>query len=97
MKKQRSASPSQAMPRSAPDERTESMIRRRFSSSSGFGSWSGNSPSGVQYRVSIESGSVSRIGPTITPPIPLPPSSTTFIGLIELMSTNLAASAWKPG
>src|SRR5438270_886279 len=48
MKKQRSASPSQAMPRSAPDERTASMISRRFSSSSGFGSWSGNSPAGVE-------------------------------------------------
>ena len=49
MKKQRSASPSQAIPRSAPLERTRSTISRRFSSSSGFGSWSGNSPSGSKY------------------------------------------------
>ena len=56
MKKQRSASPSQAMPRSAPLERTRSMISRRFSSSSGFGSWSGNSPSGSKYISSRSSG-----------------------------------------
>ena len=41
MKKQRSASPSQAMPSSAPVSPSLSMMKRRFSSSSGFGSWSG--------------------------------------------------------
>ena len=48
MKKQRSASPSQAMPRSAPVSSTFLMMNSRFSGSSGFGSWSGNSPSGTQ-------------------------------------------------
>ena len=48
MKKQRSASPSQAIPRSAPSLSTRSITKRRFSGSSGFGSWSGNSPSGSQ-------------------------------------------------
>ena len=48
MKKQRSASPSHAMPRSAPSLRTFSITKRRFSGSSGLGSWSGNSPSGSQ-------------------------------------------------
>ena len=42
MKKQRSASPSQAIPRSAPSLRTLSITKRRFSGSSGFGSWPGN-------------------------------------------------------
>ena len=37
MKKQRSASPSQAMPRSAPVRLTSPMMNWRFSSSSGFG------------------------------------------------------------
>ncbi len=49
MKKQRSASPSQAMPRSACVSRTFLMMNSRFSGSSGLGSWSGNSPSGTQY------------------------------------------------
>ena len=51
MKKQRSASPSQAIPRSAPLDLTRSMIIRRFSSSSGFGSWSGNSPFGDEVHL----------------------------------------------
>ena len=46
MKKQRSASPSQAIPRSAPVSSTRSMISLRFSGSSGLGSWSGKLPSG---------------------------------------------------
>ena len=49
MKKQRSPSPSQAMPRSAPVSSTLSMMNSRFSGSSGLGSWSGKLPSGVQY------------------------------------------------
>ena len=56
------------------------MIIRRFSASSGFGSWSGNSPSGSKYISSSSSRSCSRIGPTIGPAMPLPPSTTTFIG-----------------
>ncbi len=92
MKKQRSASPSQAIPRSAPVARTRSMIIRRFSSSSGFGSWSGNSPSGTKYISSSSSGSCSRIGPTIGPAIPLPPSTTTFIGFT--LAGSMKESAW---
>src|SRR3954463_12230948 len=44
MKKQRSASPSQAMPRSAPVSRTLAITNSRFSGSSGFGSWGGEPP-----------------------------------------------------
>ena len=54
MKKQRSASPSQAIPRSAPAASTRSMMNWRFSGSSGLGSCSGKFPSGVQ-QVSIRS------------------------------------------
>ncbi len=92
MKKQRSASPSQAIPRSAPLARTRSMISRRFSSSSGFGSWSGNSPSGSKYISSSSSPSLARIGPTIGPAIPLPPSTTTFIGATR--AGSMKESAW---
>ena len=68
------------------------MIIRRFSSSSGFGSWSGNSPSGSKYISSSSSGSCSRIGPTIGPAMPLPPSTTTFIGFT--LAGSMKESAW---
>ncbi len=45
-KKQRSASPSNATPRSAPSSLTLPMMNSRFSGSSGFGSWLGKDPSG---------------------------------------------------
>ena len=93
MKKQRSASPSQAMPSSAPSDRTWSMMNVRFSSSSGLGSWSGISPSGVQYSCTCSIGSVSRIGPAIWPAMPLPPSSTTLPGRTCAGSMNASASA----
>ena len=85
------------------------MISRRFSSSSGFGSWSGNSPFGVKYISSRSSGSRSRIGPTIGPAMPLPPSTTTFIGFTLVGSmkerawarnssqTSTSSSAPPPG
>jgi hypothetical protein len=43
-KKQRSASPSQAMPMSAFSAITRSVMSRRFSSMSGFASWLGKVP-----------------------------------------------------
>ncbi len=99
MKKQRSASPSHAIPRSAPVSRTFAMITSRFSASSGLGSWSGKLPSGVQYS-SISSGpSRSSSGPTIGPAIPLPPSSTIVSGRdIEPTtsgSMKRSAAAWN--
>ena len=45
-KKHRSASPSNATPKSAPSSRVFSTMNARFSGSSGFGSWFGNVPSG---------------------------------------------------
>jgi hypothetical protein len=45
-KKQRSASPSNAMPRSAFSSVTLRTMNSRFSGSSGFGSWFGKVPSG---------------------------------------------------
>ena len=53
----------------------------RFFSSIGLGSRSGKWPSGVQYVLTRSSGSWSSSGPTIGPPMPLPPSATTFIRL----------------
>ena len=45
-KKQRSASPSNATPKSAPSSRVFRTMNSRFSGRSGFGSWFGNVPSG---------------------------------------------------
>ena len=45
-KKQRSASPSNATPRSAPSSSVLRTMNSRFSGSSGFGSWFGKLPSG---------------------------------------------------
>ena len=45
-KKQRSASPSNATPRSAPSSRVFETMNSRFSGRSGLGSWFGNVPSG---------------------------------------------------
>src|SRR4051812_39400286 len=98
MKKQRSASPSKAMPRSAPSDRTASQIARRFSSSSGFGSWSGNAPSGCQnVRTRSRPGSSSSTGPIVWAAMPLPPSSTTRSGRSAAGSTNVRSRAWYAG
>ncbi len=40
-------------------------------------------------------GSWSRIGPTIGPAMPLPPSTTTFSGLITDGSMTCSAILWK--
>ncbi len=45
--------------------------------------------------MSVEPGAISRIGPTIGPAIPLPPSSTTFSGRIAAGSMTFSASRWK--
>jgi len=45
-KKQRSASPSNATPKSACSSVVVRMMNWRFSGSRGFGSWFGNDPSG---------------------------------------------------
>ena len=57
MTKQRSASPSKAIPMSAPCSRTAACRSRRFSGSSGFASWLGKVPSSSKYRSTISSGS----------------------------------------
>ena len=49
MTKQRSASPSNASPMSAPCSTTAACRSRRFSGSSGFASWFGNVPSSSKY------------------------------------------------
>ena len=78
MKKQRSASPSQAMPRSAPSSRTLSMMNSRFSGSSGLGSWSGKRAVEVEeVRHRVDRRGARAPGAGTAPAIPLPPSTTT--------------------
>ena len=80
MKKQRSASPSQAMPRSAFSATTRSRISRLFSSSSGFGSWLGNVPSTSKY-ISTQSSAVpANTSGASLPATPLAASMTTLYG-----------------
>ncbi len=95
MKKQRSASPSHAMPRSAFFSTTSRMMNSRFSGRRGLGSWSGKLPSGFQYVVIRSSPSFSSSGPTIGPAMPLPPSQTTRSGLMALASITPSACSWK--
>ena len=87
-KKQRSASPSNATPRSAPSSSVFETMNSRFSGRSGLGSWFGNVPSGSKKYVRASIGSRSRIGGSITPAIPLAASITTVSGPIVSTSTN---------
>ena len=83
MKKQRSASPSKATPRSAFSSSTLPTMNSRFSGSSGFGSWFGKRPVGLEEAAhGVESGSRSRTGGSIAPAIPFAASITTLSGLI---------------
>ena len=95
MKKQRSASPSQAIPSSAPSLTTLSMMNWRFSGSSGLGSCPGKLPSGVKYVSTRSSFRCRRSGPTIGPAMPFPPSTTTFSGFTTAGSMNASAAFWN--
>ena len=96
-KKQRSASPSKAMPRSARSFVTSETMKRRFSSSSGFGSWSGNEPSGSKKCRTASTGRRSRIGGSIDPAIPLAASMTTCRGFTAAGSMKDMTLSTKPG
>ena len=87
-KKQRSASPSNATPKSAPSSRVLATMNSRFSGSSGFGSWFGKVPSGSKKYGATSIGSRSSTGGSITPAIPLAASMTTRSGRIAETSTN---------
>ena len=65
MKKQRSASPSKAAPRSALSSSTLPITNSRFSGRSGFGSWFGNVPSGSKKYGTGSIGIRSRTGGSI--------------------------------
>ena len=95
MKKQRSASPSHAMPRSAPSLRTRSMMKRRFSSSSGLGSWLGKCPSGSKLWADVRTGRRSSTGPIMGPAMPLQPSSTIESGRTAEASMNADTRSWN--
>ena len=89
MKKQRSASPSQAMPRSAPSATTRSRISRLFSSRSGLGEWLGNVPSTSKY-IGTQSRAVpSKTSGASLPATPLAASMTTLYGRNAVTSTSL--------
>jgi hypothetical protein len=77
-KKHRSASPSQAMPRSAPSESTRSTRSRRFSSRRGSAGWLGKLPSSSKYILSVSTGRWGKIAEAPTAPMPFAASRTTF-------------------
>ena len=95
MKKQRSASPSQAMVSSTSSARAVSMISRRFSSSSGLGPMSGKLPSATQLLVTGSSPSSSNSGPTMGAAMPWAASARMRRGLTRSASMSLSAAAWN--
>ena len=80
----------------APSAFTLSMMKARFSSSSGFGSSSGELAVGLPIGLDQFKALRSRIGPTIGPAIPLPPSRTTRRPLIAFGSTKRMTASSKP-
>ena len=96
-KKQRSASPSNAMPRSAPSAATLPTMNSRFSGRSGFGWWFGNVPSGSKKQRIGSIGRRSRTGGSMAPAIPLAASITTRSGRTASTSTKESTFSTKPG
>ena len=95
-KKQRSASPSQAMPRSAFSASTRATRSRRFSSSRGSAGWLGKVPSSSKYRRVVSSGSRSKIARAPTAPMPFAVSSTSFSrGMRETSTKDRQWSAYS--
>ncbi|CPU62204.1 Uncharacterised protein [Mycobacteroides abscessus] len=81
--KQRSASPSNASPRSARRRTTSAWRTAVFAGTSGLASWCGNDPSSSKNSGTIPSGSGGRpaaipsTAGTVSPAMPLPASTTT--------------------
>ena len=88
MKKQRSASPSHAMPTSAPWRTTSATMSARFSSSSGLASWFGNVPSTSKHSFVVRHGRRSNRCGATRPAMPLPASSTVVKSWITVGSMN---------
>ena len=63
-------------------------MNSRFSGRSGFGSWFGKRPVGLEVARTASIGSRSSTGGSIAPAIPFAASITTFSGLIAATSTN---------
>src|SRR5207253_9577022 len=87
-KKQRSASPSNAAPKSAPSSSVLATMNSRFSGSSGFGGWFGKVPSGSKKQRTASIGSRSSTGGSIAPAIPFAASITTRSALIVATSSH---------
>ena len=92
MKKQRSASPSQAIPRSAPLSRTRSMISAPVLRQQRVGLVVGELAVGLEVHLLEVEAEPAQVGPTIGPAMPLPPSTTTFIGLT--FAGSMKESVW---
>src|SRR5699024_7360038 len=93
--KHRSASPSNARPRSASSAMTAVCRSIRFAGSSGFASWLGKVPSSSKYSgttsrpTSGSPASVPSTAGTVSPAIPLPASTITFSVRIPSNGTRL--------
>ncbi|MNE46690.1 hypothetical protein D3C80_1410430 [compost metagenome] len=90
-RKQRSKSPSQAMPRSAPWASTASRVAARLSSSIGLGMPLGKLPSGWWLILMNSKGtpralSAASMASSAGPAAPLPALTTSFSGLSALQS-----------
>ncbi len=96
-KKQRSASPSKATPRSAPSSVVIRTMNSRFSGRSGFGSWFGKVPSGSKLQRTASIGRRFSTGSSIAPPIPFAASITTLSGFREARSTNESTRSRNAG
>ena len=90
-KNTRSASPSNAIPRSAPCSRTARMRSCRFSGSMGSAGWLGNVPSSSGYSITSFTGSRSNTAGTTRPPMPFAVSVTTESGDSPSASMNDSA------
>ena len=64
-----------------------------FFGSSGLASWFGNVPSSSKYIGTNSTGRPAKTVGTVCPPIPLPASTTTFIGRIRERSTRDSRNA----
>ena len=86
-RKQRSKSPSQAMPTAAPDSRTTFAVASRFSCRIGFGTPFGKLPSGSLNTLTISKGRCFSSALMIGPAAPLPVLTTILNGFSALTST----------
>src|SRR5918996_1649848 len=86
--KHRSASPSNASPRSAPCSITVAWRSRRLAGSIGLASWLGNEPSSSKYSRTTVRPATSSTDGTVCPAMPFAASTTTVSGRMPERSTR---------